>query len=396
MKTSSQITLDEQALIDNWSFLRSYIKEGVTISSVVKGNAYGHGIDAYVPMAEKAGVKHFSVFNGAEAYDVKRVASAEATIMIMGSMDNEDVLWAVQNEVEFFVSDFYRFGKAVESATISGKKAIIHIEAETGMYRTGFDMDQIPELIRLMQDHEDKIVFKGLCMHFAGAEHIGNYVRLKQQRLLFRKISKMFADAGMQPIQKHACCSAAAMRFPDMWFDMVRIGIMQYGFWSSPEIMVEYMTRNGVSMSPLKRVIRWESKVTSVKSVPAGAFIGYGSSYFVQEHMRIAIIPVGYAHGFSRGLSNTGLALIRGVRVPVVGTVNMNCIAVDITKVSDAEIEDEVVLVGMQGEQEISVASFGEMSSQLNYEMLTRLPINIPRFIRQVDGDVIGPVNREC
>lgn len=396
MKTSSQITLDEQALKANWDFLRSYINDDVIISSVVKGNAYGHGVEAYVPMAEKAGVKHFSVFNGAEAYDVKLVASDDATIMIMGSMDNEDVMWAVQHEVEFFVSDFYRFHKAVEASEVCGKKAIIHIEAETGMYRTGFDIDQVSELIELMKTHEDRIVFKGLCMHFAGAEHISNYVRIKQQRLLFRKIYRKFVEAGMEPIQRHACCSAAAMRFPDMWFDMVRIGIMQYGFWPSPEIMVEYMTRNDLSVSPLKRVIRWESKVTSVKDVPAGGFIGYGSTYFAQEKMKIAIIPVGYAHGFSRGLSNTGVVLIRGIRVGVVGTVNMNCIAVDVTQVPDVKIEDEVVLVGIQGEREISVASFGEMSNQLNYEMLTRLPINIPRFIKQENGVLEGPVNRKC
>lgn len=396
MKTSSQITLDEKALNANWNFLRSYINDDVTISSVVKGNAYGHGVEAYVPMAEKAGVKHFSVFNGAEAYDVKLVASDDATIMIMGSMDDEDVLWAVQHGVEFFVSDFYRFEKAVEASEVCGSKAIIHIEAETGMYRTGFDIEQIPKLIELIKEYEDRVVFKGLCMHFAGAEHITNYVRLKQQRLLFRKIYKKFVEAGVPPMIRHACCSAAAMRFPDMWFDMVRIGIMQYGFWSSPEIMVEYMTKNNLSVSPLKRVIRWESKVTSLKDVPAGAFIGYGSTFFAQEKMHLAIVPVGYAHGFSRGLSNTGVVLIHGIRCGVVGTVNMNCIAVDVTQVPSVSIGDTVVLVGEQGEREISVASFGEMTSQLNYETLTRLPINIPRFIKQDNGVLTGPVNRKC
>ena len=117
----------------------------------------------------------------------------------------------------------------------------------------------------------------------------------------------------------------------------------------------------------------------SIKHVPKGSFVGYGYTFLAEEDMKVAVVPVGYAHGFSRGLSNSGSVLINGSRVPVIGVVNMNCIAVDVTRADEVQHEDEVVLIGTQGEREISVASFGDMTNQLNYELLTRLPLNIPR-----------------
>lgn len=391
MTASSRIILDKAAMQNNWNFFREYFGD-IQISAVVKGNAYGHGIETYVPLAEDCGVNHFSVFNAGEAYTVHEVAGPGTTIMIMGAMNNQDIVWAVNNEVEFFVFDNERLDAAIEEAKNCGKKAIIHIEAETGMYRTGFDLDDISDLIEKLEVNKEHIRFRGLCMHFAGAEHISNYVRLKQQKIQFRKFVRAFRLAGVVPQQIHTCCSAASVRFPDMRYDMLRIGIMQYGFWPSPEVMVEYMNKEGIEIngdmkSPLKRVIRWESNVMSVKDVPQGGFIGYGYNFFAGQDMQVAIVPVGYAHGFSRSLSNSGRVLIKGHRLSVVGIVNMNCIAVDVTEVDDdVKPGDEVVFIGKQGALEISVASFGEMTSQLNYELLTRLPMNIPRLISDTSG----------
>ncbi len=384
MKDSSGIILDKTAMKNNWGFLRSYFGQEKTISAVVKGNAYGHGIDTYIPLAEECGANHFSVFNAGEAYEVHRVASPGSKIMIMGAMNEEDISWAIANDIEFYVFDMIRLQQAVQEAKKQNKKAIIHIEAETGMYRTGFDIQQVPEVIRQIRQHGEHLLFKGLCMHFAGAEHISNYIRLKNQKTIFKKIHNLFRKAGVEPEMVHTCCSAAAIRFPDMHYDMLRIGILQYGFWPSPEMMVTYLNEQKLSHgdSPLKRVIRWESTVMSVKNVPQGSFVGYGYSYLAEHNMKIAVVPVGYAHGFSRGLSNSGSVLINGHRLPVIGIVNMNCIAVDITgEADDVQCGDTVVLIGRQGEREISVASFGEMTNQLNYELLTRLPINIPRFV---------------
>lgn len=387
MISSSTIILDKQALTHNWNFLRSYFGKEIAISAVIKGNAYGHGIEEYLPLAEACGVNHFSVYNSGEAHRANEVKSSTSTIMIMGAMDAEDILWAVENGIEFFVFDLHRLEAAIYAAMRCGKKALVHIEVETGMYRSGFDAEQLPEVIRKLQQHSDQVRFRGLCMHFAGAENISNYVRLQHQKHVFKRVYRKFRQAGMEPETVHTCCSAAAIRFPDMRYDMLRIGIMQYGFWPSPEIMIEY--RNKIhredkvpdNTMPLQRIIRWESKVMSVKHVPAGAFVGYGYSFLAQKHMKIAVVPVGYAHGFSRSLSNSGFVLIGGQRAPVIGIVNMNCVAVDVTALERITTGDEVVLIGRQGHQEISVASFGEMTNLLNYELLTRLPSHIPRLV---------------
>ncbi len=390
MMSSSTLTLSEPALQQNWNFLRSYFGKEIKISAVVKGNAYGHGIEEYIPLAEACGVQHFSVYNAGEAYRVFKACHLDTTIMIMGAMDAEDIVWAVENDIEFFVFDMHRFDAALKAAKQCSKRALVHIEMETGMYRSGFDQSEIPEIIKRLKEEPEHICFKGLCMHFAGAEHVANHVRLKKQKILFKKIHKAFVAAGCEPEMIHTCCSAAAVRFPDMRYDLLRIGIMQYGFWPSPEIKVEYMNelqKSGTTASEdtgLHRVIRWKSSVMSIKEVPAGAFVGYGYSFLAPREMTIAIVPVGYAHGFSRSLSNNGFVLIQGFRAPVIGIVNMNCIAVDISMLEGVKTGDEVVMIGTQGGLESSVASFGEMSNMLNYELLTRLPTHIPRIVERI------------
>ena len=380
MKSSSEIILNKENLQSNWDFLRQHFGD-VLISAVVKGNAYGHGINTYIPLAEECGVNHFSVYSANEARQVHSVAGKDTTIMIMGDMNDDDVHWAIDNEIQFFVFDTRRLDYVVKVAKEKKKKALVHIEVETGMHRTGFEPKQIPVLIERLKSFDDELILQGLCMHFAGAENITNYVRTKQQKILFKKIVKQFGKADLRPKQIHACCSAASMRFPDMHYDMLRIGIMHYGFWPSPEIMVEYMSKKQLVISPLKRIISWKSYVMSIKDVPAGAFVGYGSSFFAHHKMKMAVVPIGYAHGFSRGLSNVGMVLIQGIRVPVIGTVNMNCISVDVSLCGEIDLGDEVIMIGEDGEHEVSVASFGEMSNQLNYELLTRLPHDIPRRI---------------
>lgn len=380
MKSSSVITLNREALQSNWEFLHNYFK-GKKISAVVKGNAYGHGISAYVPMAEACGVNHFSVFNASEAYEVFDVASPGTTIMIMGSVGDDDITWAINNNIEFYVFTKQRLRAAIRLAKELDRKAIVHIEIETGMYRTGFELSEIPEIIDIVKQNSDALTFKGLCMHFAGAESVANYVRIKKQKILFKKAVKLFKENNLEPEIIHTCCSAAAIRLPDMHYNMLRIGIMQYGFWSGPEILIEYLNKHKTEKSPLKRIIRWESTVMSLKYVPPGEFIGYGASFFSHQPMQLAIVPVGYAHGFSRSLSNTGVVLINGFRAPVIGTVNMNCIAIDVTNIPEVKLGNTAVLIGTEGNHEVSVASFGEMSNQLNYELLTRLPIAIERKI---------------
>lgn len=378
---TSHIEISKSALQHNLGFLKNYIGKDVQISSVVKGNAYGHGIEVFVPLAENCGINHFSVFSADEALRVHKSSIQNSTIMIMGLINNEQLEWAIENNIEFYVFEFDRLKKALEAAQKIGKIAKLHIEVETGMNRTGFPMNQLPAVFQILKNNSSHLCFKGLCTHFAGAESIANYYRIKKQQQVFQKVLKIVASAGLTPDQKHTACSAAALRYPKFQMDMVRLGIIQYGFFPNKEVFIEYLTKKKETTNPLRRLITWKSQVMDIKKVKTGEFVGYGTSYLANSDLKIAIIPVGYCHGFSRNLSNQGIVLINGQRVSVIGTVNMNMISVDVTQVNSIEKGDEVVLIGKQGDLEISVSSFSEFSEQVNYELLTRLPENLPRLI---------------
>jgi alanine racemase len=355
--------------------------KNVILSSVVKGNAYGHGIEEFVSMAHKSGVSHFSVFDVAEAQLVKKQLHKKVTILIMGFVSDELMEWVIQNDIEFFVFDKKRLELAIKISKKLNKKAIVHVEVETGMNRTGFVQNELNNLISLLKKEENHIVFKGLCTHFAGAESMSNYFRVKQQIERFEKIYAYFCVKNLIPKMKHSACSAASIMFPETRMDMVRIGIMQYGLWPSPEVFASYISSKKKKIDTLKRVISWKSQVMSIKKIDACEFIGYGTSFMAKEKMKIATIPIGYAHGYSRSLSNKGRVIINQHRCMVVGTVNMNMMLVDVSDIPSIQIGDEVILIGSQEKIDVSVASFSENSNQLNYELLTRISKSIPRKI---------------
>ena len=162
---------------------------------------------------------------------------------------------------------------------------------------------------------------------------------------------------------------------------MVRVGISNYGFWPSAESKMMHMKNENFNEDPLRRVLSWKSVIMSVNTVPEGKYVSYGRSYLTNRKSKIATVPVGYGYGFSRTLSNNGHVLVRGKRAPVVGTVNMNMVIIDVTDIADVKVNDEVVLIGTQGDTEISVGSFSDMNISMNYELLTRLPSHIPRRV---------------
>jgi len=381
MFNTSHIEISRSAYKSNIRYLKKIIGKEARLSSVIKGNAYGHGVENILPLGEEAGIDHFSVFSANEALDAFKVKKPETRLMIMGHIEDPELEWAVDNEVEFYVFDMGRLEKAIEVAKRTGKKAHIHIEAETGFHRTGFEYEKLPELVQFLKANHDHCVFEGLCTHYAGAESLANYLRVKNQITLYRKFYRYFMRHELFPRYRHTAGSAAALTYPNTIMDMVRFGIAQYGFWPSPETQMFRFKKESVPDHSLKRTLSWKSRVMVVKEVEAGQFVGYGSSYLANKRIRIAVIPVGYSNGFSRSLSNTGRVLIRGRRVPVIGTVTMNTMTVNVSDVPGVEKGDEVVMIGSQKRMSISIASFCEMSNQLNYQLLTRIPADIPRVI---------------
>ena len=381
MHTNSIIELNNTAYQKNLSFLRTTFGKKVQISCVVKGNAYGHGVTEIVSMAYNNGITHFSVFDVEEAKIVKAELGDNATILVMGLVQDEDMEWVINNHVEFFVFDKGRLTKAAKTAKKTLKKAIIHIEVETGMNRTGFEKNELNTVIAFLKKEKEHVFLKGLCTHYAGAESIANYYRVDKQIKRFEDIYQYLCKNELKPEIRHSACSAASIMFPATRMDMVRVGIIQYGLWPSPEVFVNFLSTKKSKIDPLQRVIAWKSKIMSVKKVKIGEFIGYGTSFLAERKMKVAAIPIGYSHGYSRSLSNQGRVLINGQQCIVVGSVNMNMMTVDVTNLDSVKKDDEVVLIGSQNDISISIASFSDYSNQLNYELLTRISKTIPRKI---------------
>jgi alanine racemase len=380
----SVIELDEGALKNNIRFLRNRADNSIKLSSVIKGNAYGHGITNFLPIAEASGMNHFAVFSADEAFLAKKTQTREDTnIMIMGMIRDDELEWAIENEIEFYLFELDRLNATIENAKKMQRQARVHLQIETGMNRTGFEESTWKHLFETVRDHPEEIELRGICTHYAGAESVANYYRIENQDNQLKKALTLAKNILGELPTVHAASSAAYLSQPEMHYDMARIGIAQYGFWPSRETYMHIMKSLDLEQGedPLKRVLRWKSEIMNIKWVDSGDFIGYGNVYLAGRKMKIATVPIGYTHGFGRNLTNAGYVLINGTRAGVVGLVNMNMITINVTHIDGAKKGDEVVLIGQQGDDEITVASFGEMTNNLNYEVLVRLPTTIPRIV---------------
>ncbi|CAN5380807.1 alanine racemase [soil metagenome] len=381
VRHSSRIELSQAALKQNINFIRQKIGPEVILSSVVKADAFGHGIGTFVPMAEKAGVRHFSVASSYEAWEVLEARTKESTIMIMGILYDDDLEWAINNKIEFFVFDLPRLKKAKQIAEKLGKKAVIHLEVETGGNRTGLDESDLETALTFLKQNRDYLQFEGFCTHFAGIESLSNQFRTQKQLEKFEDLYQRAKQIGITPKLRHTACSAAALAFPETVMDLVRVGTALYGMWPSPDIYNLHLQQTGKKRdAPLKRVLTWKTDVMHIKPLKKDEFVGYGTSCQAPRDMKIAVLPLGYSNGYPRALSNRGEVIIRGKKAPVVGLINMNVFMVVVTHIRDAEVGDEVILIGRQNNHVISIRSFSEVTNAINNELVSRLPDAIPRF----------------
>lgn len=380
VRHSSRIELSRASLKANIGFLRKKIGQNVRISSVVKANAYGHGISAYVPMAEKSGINHFAVASSFEAEEVLQVCKEDTRIMIMGILYDEDLAWAISHGIEFYVFSPKRLKMALEEAKKAGIPARIHIEVETGANRTGMERKELLTCLGILKKQKAHLDFEGLCTHFGGAESFSNDFKIQKQLKRFKEFEKLCKVKKVSPRFKHLASSGAALSFPASHFNMVRIGVAQYGFWPSPDVYYHHLSTTGKrSENALRRIFTWKTDVMDVREVREGEFIGYGTSYQATRDMNIAVLPLGYSNGYPRGLSNRGHVLIKGKKAPITGLINMNLFMVDVSHIPDVDVGDEVVLIGRQKNNTINVASFTQSTQLLNQEMMSRLPSAIPR-----------------
>jgi alanine racemase len=257
------------------------------------------------------------------------------------------------------------------------KKILIHIKVETGTNRQGIDGKELSSLLDLIA-RCPSITLEGISSHFANIEDTTDHTYAQYQLDQFLSIEKEYF-ATRVPL-RHIACSAAILLFPETYFEMVRSGIALYGLWPSKQTKVSYSMK-GKKIPELKPVLSWKTRIAQIKTVADGSYISYGCTFRTTRQSKIAVLPVGYYDGYLRAFSNVSHVLIKGRRAPVRGRVCMNITLVDVTDIGNVSLEDEVVLIGTQGDEEISADHLAGLAGTINYEIVTGINPSLERKI---------------
>lgn len=374
------VEISESAYANNLKFFRKIIGEKPELSVVVKANAYGHGWLPVARLAARHGADSFAVHSPEEALKLRQAGFAQ-DILIMGPAPNSLLEKVVENDFRLVVFNHETLAGLQEAAARLRKKARIHIKLETGTYRQGIDKVELNWFLQKLREMPD-LILEAVYTHFANIEDTTSHDYANTQRKRFDELWQMIREAGFPALKRHSACTAAALLFRETHLDMVRLGIGQYGLWPSRETLVSYKIKYDNDVDKLLRpVLTWKTRITQLKWVKDGDTIGYGRTYKTTRDTRIAVLPVGYSDGYDRGLSNQGYVLIRGKHAPVRGRICMNLMMADVTDIPGAELYDEAVLLGQQGEEILSAEQLAAMCGTINYEIVSRINPEIPRVV---------------
>ena len=363
------ISLD--AVRYNFEQMKNNIKEGTKIIAVIKADAYGHGAVPIASMIQEYDyIWGFATATAQEALQLRR-AGIVKPILILGLVFEDYYEELIRNDVRMAVCDFDTAKRFHEAALAVGKKGLIHLAADTGMTRIGFkDNEESLEEIRRIYQLEN-IEIEGLFTHFARADE---YDRTPAMVQLERYVhfSKLLEENGIHIPLHHCSNSAGIIRVPEANMNIVRAGITIYGIYPSEEV-----EKDIVKLEP---VMSLKSHVTFVKEVEPGTQVSYGGTYTTDHVTKLATIPVGYADGYPRTLSNKGWVLIHGKKAPICGRVCMDQFMVDVTDIPEIKKGDEVTLLGSDGEETISADTLGDLSGRFSYELLCGISKRVPRI----------------
>jgi len=244
------------------------------------------------------------------------------------------------------------------------------------MHRQGVFENEIDEVIELLERAEH-LELEGLYTHFPQAKNPSEPHYTKKQLATFERVRQKIIDAGFDPVC-HTANTGATIIYPAAHYDLVRTGIGLYGLWPSEEVK-----QYAKDWLPLKPILTWKTMVSEVKTVPTGSQFGYGLTESVSRETRMAVLPIGYWHGFDRSLSSIGHVLIHGKRAKVLGTISMDIAVVDVTDIPDVAHGDEVTVIGKDGDDEVSADELAGMLGTINYEVVTRINPLIKRFYKK-------------
>lgn len=372
--------IDLDAVIHNMEAMHGIISEETKIMAVIKADGYGHGA------VEIAGaIDHLDYLYGyavatVEEGQILRNHGITKPILILGYAFPEQYEEMIKAEIRPTVFTREMAEELSQAAERAGTDCRIHFAVDTGMSRIGYQVteesaDEIAQLVKLPH-----IIIEGIFTHFARADE-ADKAHTFQQLERYGQMISMLKERGIEIPIHHCSNSAGIVEIPEANMDLVRAGITLYGLWPSEEV-----DKDRIDLQPVLSLL---THVAYVKELEAGREISYGGTYTTAERQMIATIPVGYADGYARGLSNKGEVLIHGKRVPIRGRICMDQFMVDVTDIPNVKSGDKVVLIGADGNERITMEEVGNLSGRFNYEFVCDLGKRIPRVFVH-GGKVIG------
>ncbi|GAP16072.1 alanine racemase [Longilinea arvoryzae] len=359
--------IDLDAIAFNVQAIRRQVGPGVEIMPAVKGNAYGHGAAPVSKAALQAGATRLAVHRAIEGGELRQ-AGIDAPVLVMGYTPPDGAPYIAQHDLTASLMTL-EFAQALSAAVGAvGRTLPVHIKVDTGMSRYGLMPDEVLEFARALVKLPN-LQLEGLFTHFATADSL-DLTHVRRQLAVFNEVLSALHAAGIEIPLPHASNSAAIMRLPEARFKAVRPGIAFYGMPPSDDWTPTFEIHPALTL---------KSRVCRVRRLPVGAGVSYGRTFVTQRETVAALVPVGYGDGFHRILSNKAQVLIRGKRAPLIGRVCMDQFVVDATEIPGVELNDEVVLVGRQGSEQISAEEVARLAGTINYEVTTSL---LPRVAR--------------
>lgn len=366
----SCLEISRKNLLHNIRALKSVAGPEKKAIAVVKANAYGAGMNEVVSVLEPE-TEAFAIDDIEELRTLRQLT--EKDIYVLGYIAHDDLEEAARLKGICVVYDEETVRALDEVASAVGTIADINLKVDALLGRQGVHVGEVRALVEVISRCKN-LRLRGLYAHFANIEDTADFSHAQKQIDTFNEACEL---AGNPP-ERHISSTSGLLVYDKNSTNNthVRLGIGLYGLWPSEGVR----ERAGENFT-LKPVIRWVSHIAQVKTIAADTPIGYGLTYTTQHETRIAIIPQGYSDGFDRKLSNSGEVLIQGSRCPILGRVAMNMFVVDITHVPDAHREDEVVLLGKQGKEEITAEELADKIGSINYEIIARLSPLLPRTV---------------
>ena len=369
----TRVEIDLDSIAYNIHQIRKKVGNKTKIMAVMKANAYGHGAVEVAKVAIDAGAQWLAVALVEEAIQL-REAGIQSPILILGSTPPDQVHEVIKYNLSQTVCSRELIETLSNEAQSWNQTAKVHIKVDTGLGRLGIFPEEVAAFVKESTCLEG-IEIEGIFTHFSVADEDKAFTELQ-----IKKFKEVISNLEREKIHiplKHAANSAAVVGFASSYFNLVRPGIILYGLYPSPE-----MNRT----IPLKPAMSFKTKITYLKRVPAGYSLSYDRTFTTERKSLIAILPVGYADGYPRALSNKGEVLIKGKRAPVVGMICMDMTLVDVTHIPDVKIGDEVVLFGKQNGAQISADEIASKSDLINYEILCGISKRVPRIYKRRDG----------